>query len=548
MMSEEKSEFEKGIEKEAAISRLREAVIGIGEQDDPAALPLFVGVISDFHSVIFKTAIIYTSLQSALADEAAGRTRPGDRDSKTLQASFDEIVEEHFSDMELAELIPMLVNYMSFVYKGADRLMLRDENKALLMQAALSNTVLGKLDKDGKETVVGTISPVTPSNDKTLSPRDRMRRRLRGGRGEPDTFNVILKNSLIFLRIEIPGPPDLIRLMNTIATRLQNYGERFNVSALHLERAGIAEILVNFILDRVKYHSVKDVADVYELKDYILANDINPMIMGLLATTAPKGVSFRMYCVANKCQHNEVQVVDPTAMVLDVDEDIPEEPSKLLYEIVNKGRKLSREELWKYRPVYKDPEGKEIDTVVPMPGVGRMIIKVPYLTDYFETYAAMRDRINPDLRDLAVEFPNVQKFKEKRAEYMSGIRGSDYIQWIGSVEYDPEPGTEGEVEVITRDEDPRSFEQGLLDNFGDDEQLYLDALQKLIVSIPRMTYTFVGISNDSCPVCKQTADNVDHELLKGFTPIDPIMNFFDRTRMMIGMRETAASTIEENLS
>lgn len=542
-MSEEKSELEKGIEKEAALGRLREAVLSVGEQDDPAALPLFVGAISDFHSIIFRTAIVYTSLQSALADEAAGRSRPEARDSKTLQASFDEIVAEHFPDMELAELIPMLVNYMSFVYKGADRLMVRDENRELLMRAALSNTVAGK---EGSR--FGTISPVKPSNDKTLSPRDRMRRHMRGGRGEPDTFNIVLKNSLIFLRVEIPAPPDLIRLMNNIITRLQNYGERFNVSALHLERAGIAEILVNFILDRVKYHSVKDVADVYELKDYILANDINPLVMCLLSTTAPKGVSFRMYCVANKCQHNEVQVVDPTAMVLDVDEDIPEETTQLLYDITNKGRKLSREELWKHRPVYKDPEGKEIDMSIPIPGVGRMMIQIPYLTDYFETYAAMRDRINPDLRELAVEFPNVQKFKEKRAEYMSGIRGSDYIQWIGSVEYDPEPGTEGEIEIITRAEDPRSFEQGLLDNFGDDEQLYLDALQKLIVTIPRMTYTFVGISNDSCPACKQTADNVDHELLKGFTPIDPIMNFFDRTRMMIGMRETAASTIEENLS
>lgn len=546
-MSEEKSDIEKGIEKEAALQVLRAAVIK--EHDgsfDGTVLPIFVGAVGEVHHAIYKTAATYTALRNAIQEERKDKPdRPAEgRDTKALKVAYDELVAENFPEMDEDELTGMLINYMSFIYKGVDRLLMRDENRDIVLQGNLSNTVPGKTPTSQR---IGSISSVVPSNDKSLPVRDRMRRNLRGGKGEPETFNIILRNSLILLRVEIPLPSDLIRLMNTIATRLQDYGERFNITALHLERAGISEILVDFILDRVKYHSVKDVADHYELKRYILVNDINPLVMTLLSTTAPKGVAYRVYCTANKCAHTEVQIVDPTTMLLHVEEDMTEERRTILHEITNKARKLSREELKKYQPVYKDPEGNALDLTIPISDFGRYIIQVPYLDDYFDTFHAISNRINPELRQLAIDFPSAKQFKEKRAEFMSGIRGSEYLQWIGAMEIDPEPGKEGEIEVITREEDPRGFEQGLLDNFGEDEQLYMDVLQKLIKFIPRMTFSYVGIPNDACGFCKKKADGIDDELIKGFTPIDPIMNFFDRTRMMIGSRENVASTIEENL-
>lgn len=540
-MSEEKSELEKGIEKETAIKKLRASIIRKVEDFDPTAIPLFVGKVGDVHRAIYKTAMTYTALQEAL-EEQANNTKPT-RDAKALQVRFDELVAENFPDMGEEELVPMLVNYMTYVMRTADRLLMREENLEITERDNLSNTVPGK-----ENTRIGTVHPIIPQRNNELSVRDRMRRNLRGARNEPDKFNIILLNSLILMRVVIPTAPDLIRLINTIVTRLRDYGERFNVNSLQLERAGITELLIDFVLDRIDYHSVKDVADVYELKQYILANDINAIVMSLLCLTAPKGVSFRMYCVANFCQHNDIQVVDPTTMIIDIEEDMPRERLDVLYEIVNKARKLSREELAKYRPIYNDPEGNPIDAVIPITGVGRMNIEIPTLDQYFGTYAAMRDRINPDLRELAIEFPNQRDFKEKRKEYMSGIRGSEYTQWIGSIEYDPEPGKEGEIEVITRDTDPRSFEEGLLDIFSEDEELYMDTLQRLIKTIPRMTYTFVGIPNDACPSCEKVAEGEDRTLISGFTPIDPVMNFFDRTRMMIGIREETSNTIEENLS
>jgi hypothetical protein len=87
-----------------------------------------------------------------------------------------------------------------------------------------------------------------------------------------------------------------------------------------------------------------------------------------------------------------------------------------------------------------------------------------------------------------------------------------------------------------------------MDIFNDDEQVYFAALEKVITLAPRMTYTFVGIMNNVCPKCKAAKEDIDVGRLSGFTPVDPIMHFFDHTRMTIGIRTETASTIEETLS
>lgn len=542
-MSEEKTELEKGIEKETAIEGLRKLIIGVGEEDNPLNIPIFVGALSETHRQIYKTAMVYNAYLTSQSQEKRGGTLEEGRDSKSLKVTFDNLALENFPDLKKEELIPLLLNYITFIYKYSNRLLLREDNTEIVNREGFVNTIPGK---EGSR--ISTITPVKPSNDKTLSMRDRMRRNLRGGRGEPDTFNIILLNSLLLLRVEIPSASDLIRLINQIATTLQSYGSRFNITSIHLERAGISEILVDFILDRIKYHNVKDVADHHELKRYILSNDIDPIVMGLLCTTAPKGLSFRLYCVANKCEHSEVAIIDPTAMLIDIEEDMSEERRTVLYEVVNKGRKLSREELATLKPVYKDPEGKPLDLAVPIEGLGRLFIDIPTSEDYFDTYHAMRDRINPELRELAINFPNPKEYESKRSEWLSSLRGSEYLQWFSHIEYDPEPGKEGEVEVLYRKDDPRGFEQGLMDIFSDDEALYMAALQQVIRLIPRMTFSYVGIPNDTCTACKKQPDTINHELIKGFTPIDPVMNFFDHTRMMIGMKEQIEATIAEGLS
>ncbi|EBY9764042.1 hypothetical protein D5W64_13090 [Salmonella enterica subsp. enterica serovar Saintpaul] len=535
-MTEENKDVVQELKRESATLALTNALVGPAD-DDAVGLPLFLGTLKEEHQIIYKTGMIVISLRKAIAD---GR----ERDINILTENYREAREEHFPDVDEDMLTNMLVNYIRFYFNTLDRGIMRDIARDAIDERKVVNKV--PLKNGGG---LGLISAITPGNKNEGDVRSRMRRNFLRATGAPDSFNIILANSLIFMRVKVPTPLELVRLINDIVTQLHLYGERFNQTTIHLERAGICKIITDFVLDRLSYHSVKGVQDPAELKKYILSNDMNHIAQALLAIGSPKGVTYRMTCLAHKCGWTSNQVIDPTAMLLYVEEDQPEERRQLLYRLVNEGLKLSPEELAKNPPVYKDKEGNPLDTKVEFAdGSGRLIINVPYLSEYFMSYDNMAAKVNPDLRDLAGKFPNGKVYEEKKKEYYAQMRGHEYLQWFSAYEMDPPPGVEGEKEVIYRSEDPKAFDEGLLDIFAKDEMLYLDALKKVIGIAPRMTYTFVGICNDECPKCKEKAENPITENLKNFTPIDPVMNFFDHTRMTIDLSTAQLSLQEELLS
>lgn len=549
-MSEEIKEYQQPsnseVEKEEVATKqlvdtLRDTLLGKADPEAPG-LAFFLGTDSEAHSIIYTTAATYLGYTSA---EREGRTRQ----AEVLKKKFEELREEHFKEVDEAELLGMLPNYFAFHFNGLDRAMMRREVIETLRRDNWTNTIPVN-DQDGKR--FRLVNAIPTKEKANLSVRDRMRRSYLRSSGDPDTFNIVLLNSLIVLRVKVPTPLELMRLINKIQLTLRQYGKRYNVSSLHLERAGIAQILTDFILDKAVWWSVKDTVDPHDLKKLIYVNDINLIAQDLLTISSPKGVVFRMYCLAEKsCGHSENLLIDPASMILHVEEAMSEKRREILHEILIKGRKLSREELMDLPPVYLDEEGKEVDTVIPFEnefGTGRLHISVPFLDEYFDCYARMGERVNPELRQLAVDYPNDKEFQQKRTEHMSAIRMADYLQWFRTYEMDPAPGTGDEPDVIHRDEDPKGFDDALIDIFNADEELYARCLMKVITTAPRMTFTFVGIRDDICPACKKRASEKFHLLHRSFTPVDPIINFFDHTRMMIGTRADQQTLQEDSLS
>uniref|UniRef100_A0AAU8L0E4 Uncharacterized protein n=1 Tax=Pantoea phage Survivor TaxID=3232176 RepID=A0AAU8L0E4_9CAUD len=530
------SEMAQEVAKEAVIKTLRSAIIEDGEDDAPA-LPIFLGTERGPHNILYQTARAFMGMEEAIKE---GK----EREANVLKTRFDELRAEHFPDVDDNELSIMLTNYFTFFFRTFDRGMVRGDVEDLVSPKNFTNTAEGR---NGNR--VGFINAMKPSVNGKMTMREKMRRNFLQAYDQPDSFNVMLNNSMIFLKASIPTPKDLIRLINDIQTKLRQYGERFQVSSLHLERAGIGEMIVDFVLDRVTYWSVKDVEDPRELKRYMLSTDINHIAQLLLGISSPRGVNFRLYCLANKCKFSAVKVIDPANMILTVEEDMPEEMRQIRHELLTTARKLSREELADIQRVYKDKEGKPIDLDIPIEnGTGKLVIGIPTMQEYFQAFHRMADRINPELRQLAVDFPNPKVYADKRKEFMSTLRMGEYLQWIQQYVVFVKPGEEGEDQVMDRDEDPAGFEEGLLDIFNKDDTLFVDALQKVLAISPRLTYTFVGIMEDECPSCKKKAESAMQELLSGFTPIDPIMNFFDHHRMMIGIRTSQASFVEDSLS
>lgn len=530
------TEIQEGVNKEAAIIALTNALVGPAPETDPS-LPLFLGTLKEEHEAIYLTAVAFLGWQDALADDR-------EREAETLKNRYQELRDEHFAGVEEVLLGNMLRNYFRFYFNGLDRGLIRNATHDLTQNVKAVNTIPMK---NGNR--LGLISRITPSVKSDMSVRERMRRSYLRASGSPDSYNVILANSLIFLRVKIPTPLDLVRLIHDIVSKLRMYGERYNQSSIHLERAGISQHIVDFLLERVSYHSVLGVNDPMDLKNLILANDINHMAQSLLSVSSPKGVTYRMTCLASKCGWSQNSVVNPDDMLIYLEEDQPEERRELLFKMVNERLKLSPEDLAKHPAVYKDKDGNVLDTRVEFKdGSGALIIDVPYISEYFMAYDMMAARINPQLRELAVKFANPKVFEEKKREYLAQLRGHEYLQWFRAQEMYAEGNGEGAKEIIHRDEDPKEFDEGLMDLFNSDDQLYFDALQKVITVAPRMTYTFVGIMDDVCPSCKKKAEGILSDKLPSFTPVDPILNFFAHTQMTISLRTSQQSLQEESLS
>lgn len=533
----------KEIKRIRPVEYLREAILQGKEGKPGYSLPLFLGTLSSQHEAILSTATVYAQIKQVESDIENGKLDPKSGILNSLHVKFNELRELHFQGIEENELGGMLLNYFQFYQRGLDRMLAREDNQEFIDPSALVNTLPFRDER------IGLINPIMPQVKSKDSVRDRMRRGKLKLANEPDSFSMMLVNSRIFMKMKVPTPLDMVLLINKITLELKGYGERYRVSSLHLERALITRILVTFMLERATYWSVADILDAEELLNVIKFEDVGIIATTLLANAAPKGVSYTIGCLADKCNYNETHLVDPSNLVVYDDVRLPQAYKDQISQILNTGKKFTIDELKASDVPYRDFEGKLIDTVVGYDGgAGELHIKSPYLSDYFTCFDNMAEQINPELRDLAVQFPNQKVYATKRAEVMGSIRMAEYLQWFDKNVIFPEPGEDGTPDEIKRSDDPKGFDQGLLDMFNSDDELLRNALDRVIKNAPKMTYVYVGIADDHCPKCKEAASDIVKEINGGFTPIDPILTFFDHTRMLIAMRRDLVTLQEEILS
>ena len=214
------SEMAQGIAQEAVIRTLRDAIIGDADEND-VALPLFLGTDQGPHNIIYQTARAYMGWEEAVK-------RGQEREAEVLKGSFEALREEHFEGVDDNDLAIMLTNYFNFFFRTFDRAMVRTSTIDLCSGKNFTNTTPGR-----GTARMGFINAMKPSVDEKMSMRDRMRRNFLQAYDQPDSFNMMLLNSMIFLKVNIPTPMDLIRLINDIQTKLRQYGEPCSCSDPH---------------------------------------------------------------------------------------------------------------------------------------------------------------------------------------------------------------------------------------------------------------------------------------------------------------------------
>lgn len=513
----------------------------VNHDSDVISLPLFVNCSQQTHQDITSIGIAYLSMNSAIRDNNKA-------EYEIFKNKYDELKETFYPELSDEELGIYLTIYMQFSRRYYDRKFNRD---SVPFAPNLNNKFKSHVD----EAWHSFCDPLKSSIKSNMSLKDRVRRIYMVGQNQdPDSFLVWLPNSYILTRIKRPTRMELLTLINNIELKLRDYGERYAVNSLNLERAGIAREIVDFFISLITFHSVSGLLANAELKNYILANDVEVMAISLLQASSPNGVYFNTNCLASNCKHSSLDLIDPFELYKLNTEDMEEDQLDFMYKTINGSLKSNIEEIQKYQNRYRykgaviNPkyvfrnEMTELPTDEAKP-IGEFRIKVPTLESYFTSFDLMSEIFNPTIKKYALEYPNAKEYSKKRSEFIGTIRIGEYVHWVDSIVQYRDPSVEGSEDVIeSKDENQREFEQSIIDIFGQYDRAYWGIFQVILENTPYMTHSFIGITGNVCPSCKQKAGDKDkegegqtHPIVKdsGFTPIDPVMNFFDHTRMLI---------------
>lgn len=505
-----------------------------------SVLPIFLGGSEEIHKKITETAIAYLSYNRA-------KEAKRDKEAQMFLNKFTELQELYFPDLSLDDVGNYASVYFHFSRRYLDRAVIRGGD--LIKHEDFINR--GMRVKDGEPPVfIPLINPITPKVRPTQTQSERMRRRYFASTpNNPDSFTVVLYNSFIVTKIRRPLRSELIKLINEIELDLRYFGERWVVNSINLERAGIARKIVNFFLGLVQGHSVEGLLSPDELKNYMLANDVNTIALALLQAGSTKGVHYNMTCLANACNHSELVHIDPYDMYLVNDIDMEDDQRDFINAIINTGKQTSVEDILKYQNRYRYA-GKPVVTAAKIyenplekdtsKANGQFTIKVPTMAEYFTSFDLVAEQYDPTIKKYVLDYPDIKEYRKKRSEFMGSIRMGEYIHWIGNYISYGNPDQEVEDIVEDRSESQREFEKGIMQIFGEDEILYWNVLGRITEATPYMTHTFIGIRNSECPKCHGRPEqpdnqdkNSDFTINTGFTPIDIVTNFFDHTRTLI---------------
>lgn len=529
------------------------------EEIDEQMINLFLGLDKKKHEELITAYNLVSEIKKAYENK-------DEKSYEILREKLIEVRDNTFPDISIEQLSENSVNYRTFILRFFNlnyAKHLSDVNSF----GPFSNSFQTLYEGGAEE--YKFIKPIPIETDHPdLSKADRMRRRHRSSALQTsDTIAVTLPNSFIYTAIRRPTRLEQAALINRIEKELKYFGERWAISGLSLERAGIARILVEFYIELIMHHTVEDVMTKEELMTVILYNDIDAIAMGLLEAGAPKGVYYHLTCLANSCNYSTIRKYQPSELFLTLDDTFSEEQSAFISALPTAGRKFKVEEIKALQNQYRR-NGEVIDTSIKLypedddaHPYGEFNLGIPTLSEYFTTFEFMASIYNDAIQKYTLDYSNdPAKLYRKRSELIGATRMGNYLHWIKNYITYSIPGKENSKTIVDdrSGDEQRQFEEGLLYIFSDDDRAYEDTIKKLHATVPFMTHTVTGIYESQCPGCKKKAgeakDKEGNEIpvqdiakQSGFTPIDPVTNFFDHTRMKIASLGVEQQSEEVNI-
>lgn len=356
-------------------------------------------------------------------------------------------------------------------------------------------------------------------------------------------YDLLLRNSFIALRLELPTRLELGNLIKDIATAVRGHVRQVSQNVPSLANAAANKVVWQFVKNKIKKHSVKDTGDFDELADVIRITDINVIAAALLSMMFPKGVPYTLSCLAQaSCGWHANRLIDPTSLVIDRSWlETPKEAAALA-NIFNFACKYSREDSLKF--IKETNFQHDIEPIWNENNSTCLVLGVPSLTESFEANDFFAELIKSDLDRFREESITEADYIEKRDDYLNGLVGTDYLHYIAEYRvYDPSNPSAPPVIVKRAEHDPKEFNQGIVNIIQENDFMAAGVVQSVIKHYPYMSRTFVGMANYICENEKCKGVNEAFEDL-GYTPINIMSTFFTLASLML----SGQSTVGENVT
>lgn len=452
-------------------------------------------------------------------------------------------VEENYPGKTVEEMTDYAASLMEFKSELLDELRVRSN---AIREEDISNVSNRGVSGTG-HLITGDIVGRKPTRSvgKGMKSSEVMRRSSIAAEDGVLTYDLELRNSFTKITFTRPNKLEMGNIINDIRATIKGFVRQVNNNSGTLARVAAARVIWSYIVKKMTYSSVNDIADFSQLTAIIRWSDMEHIAMGLLHAFSPKSVNMHLRCLSPKCDWNEFAQVDPERMVHCRHHHTTDAEAAVYANIFNNKATLSTQETL---ALIKNANfGLDSNRVYNENNSIYMELGSPSLSEAFQTFDYFVGQINPKLGELRSKVLDPEEFETQRNMLLQGVGASEYMHWISNYVLVGEPGSDEKDIALERSQqdDQNDYNQGLLDVIKDSPFFNKHLTKAVFSKTPFLSKTFVGLQNFECPKCKKNMEEFHDsqrvlERKLGYTPIDPIMSFFIHIQLLMVVDTTEA--------
>lgn len=449
-----------------------------------------------------------------------------------IKNKWDEYSAKKFPGMDQSEILDYCRKLYSFNNELLDTVKVRSK---VVHEKGITNVS----DRGG--VITGDVVGKKPRRNNAPDLVERMRVQSISAREEEYQFDVLLRNSFVFFTIRRPSRLKLGELIQEVHRTVKGYVRSTNNPTINLSYLAAVRAVWNYITSLIVTCNVKDITDFKQLEDLILINDVDALVVGLSKASMNKGHNVQLHCLEKGCGWVGVGLADPAKLLQKRDNLITKEEAAIYANIMNGRVKLTTQQI---RELQRNSQYIENNRVYNESRSYYLEIEPPTLRVGFEALDQVADSINPRIQRLRAESTQEQ-FEVNLQDLLINISPMEYIHWVARTATPGETAEDDDI-IERHGNNQTDFNQGLMSVLEDDSYLANKLANKVRVQSPFMSRTYCAVGYFECPECKKNSKEQD-DIGLGYTPINPLMNFFTLTQLKLINEMQTLTKLDETL-